>query len=374
MSTTGPHRRSDSVVAQVGVLGRIVECFSLHSLDSALASCRELIEQDAPLDVAVLGQFKAGKSSLLNTLVGAELLPVGVLPVTTVVTRLSGGPQTEARATYEDGRVEPIAVQRIADFVAEAGNPGNRRGVIFVDVQTPALAELIGLRLVDTPGLGSILAYNTQSTQVWLPHVAVALLVISADRPLADEDRKLLIEVRRHAPRVAIILSKVDLLREHQRAEVEAFVRAGLAREGFDGATRILPFSTRQQTQRWKGQLWRELLVPIAQRIEAERARALRHKLASLARAGREYLTVSLRAAERTEQQRAALKAAVLNESVREAVIRDELSLTAQRLSGATRSAFEAHFSPRRAGLTELLMRRAAEEMPAWRGNLATQR
>ncbi len=338
------------------------------------AACRELAERNAPLDVAVLGQFKSGKSSLLNALVAGDLLPVGVIPVTTVVTRLRAGPRCAASVTFLDGRVEPIAVEAVADFVSETGNPGNRRGVVCVDLQTPALAELDGLRLVDTPGLGSILAHNTQSTRDWLPHVAVALVAISADRPLADEDRRLLAEVRRQAPRVAVLLTKVDLLSEAQRAEVEAFVRDGLRREEVDDGTPILPFSTRSQTPHWRGRLTNELLLPVARQIDAERDRVLDHKLAALKLACREYLSVALAAAERTQAQREALKTAVLNESVREALIRDELALTSHRLIGATRPAFEAQLQPRQSELTKRLLLHARGELPRWRGNLAVQR
>lgn len=359
---------------ELAALAQVIERFALGNLLPSLEACRALSEHDAPLDVAVLGQFKSGKSSLLNALVASDLLPVGVLPVTTVVTRLSAGERCAARVTFLDGRVEPVAVEAIADFVAETRNPGNRRQVACVDLQTPALSDFDGLRLVDTPGLGSILAHNTQSTQDWLPHVAVALVVVSADRPFADEDRRLLADVRRHAPRVAIILSKVDLLSESQREEVEAFVRRGLRRQQLDDGTPILPFSTRTQTQHWKHRLSSEVLLPLARRIDAERDAALRHKLAALTQACREYLSVALRAAERTHEQRKALKAAVLGESVREAVIRDELSLTSQRLIGATRPAFEVQLKPRQADLAESLVERARKELPGWRGNLAVQR
>lgn len=355
-------------------LAEVAKRFALHNLQPSIAACRELAERDAPLDVALLGQFKSGKSSLLNSLVGEELLPVGVLPVTTVVTRLSAGERCAARVTFVDGRVEPISLDAVADFVAESRNPGNCREVACVDVDTPALGELKGLRLVDTPGLGSVLAHNTRSTQDWLPHVAVALVVMSADRPLSEEDRRLLDDVRRHAPQLAIILSKVDLLNESQRAEVEAFLRQGLGREMVGDGTPILPFSTRTQTDFWKSRLSSELLLPLARQLDAEREAALRHKLTGLTQACREYLTVALRAAERTQEQRDVLKDAVLGESVREGVIRDELSLTSQRLVGATRAAFEAQLKPRQAELAESLVGRAKQELPGWRGNLAVQR
>lgn len=140
----------------------------------------------------MFGQFKSGKSSLLNALLGQDILPVGVLPVTALITRVSAGDCPSAEVTHLDGGRERIALGQIADFVEEARNPRNRRQAAIVDVNTPSLAGLAGLRLVDTPGLGSVFSHNTESTRSWLPNVAVALLAISVERPLSDEDKNCL--------------------------------------------------------------------------------------------------------------------------------------------------------------------------------------
>jgi hypothetical protein len=74
-----------------------------------------------------------------------------------------------------------------------------------VDVQMPALRDWTDLRLVDTPGLGSTFEHNTLATKEWLPNTATALIVVSADRPLSDEERRLIAEVRNLAPRVWVV-------------------------------------------------------------------------------------------------------------------------------------------------------------------------
>ena len=78
-------------------LSEIAEGMGLEALRPQLDACRNQLEGGGAFDVAVYGRFKAGKSSLLNHLAGAEALPVGVVPVTAVITRLRYGP--EARAT-----------------------------------------------------------------------------------------------------------------------------------------------------------------------------------------------------------------------------------------------------------------------------------
>lgn len=104
------------------------------------------------------------------------------------------------------------------------------------------------------PGLGSIFAHNTQSTRDWLPNVAIALVAVRAERPLSDEDHRLIADLRPHTPRIALVLTKVDLLTEPQRDEVRTFVSEQLAKDG--GAdVPILMFSTREQPQRWLAQL-----------------------------------------------------------------------------------------------------------------------
>jgi len=276
------------------------------------------------------------------------------------------------RLSLLDGSAEAVSVDRIGEFVTEAQNPGNRRRVAVVDVLTPALRDWPGVRLVDTPGLGSVFAHNTRATRDWLPNAAVALVAVSAERPLSDADRRLIEEARQAAPRVAVLLTKVDLLSDADRAEVIGFLEVRL-REQFGGAVPVLPFSTRENTEQWIARLKDEILGPVAGDITHERQAALAHKLAGLTRACRGYLTVALRAADQAEADRDRLRAAVLDESVRADVLRDELALAEQRLRSAARPAFEglllAHHGPVRDDLREAL----AAELRTWKGNLAEQ-
>jgi GTP-binding protein EngB required for normal cell division len=363
---------SAGLVGQLGVVTAVVRQFGLASLEPAARACEALSADEAPLDVAVLGQFKSGKSSLLNAVLAEPLFPVGAVPVTAVVTRAAAGPGRAVRVGYLDGSAEEVAPARLAEFVTEAGNPGNRRRVAVVDVVTPALGDLPGVRLVDTPGLGSVLAHNTEATRAWMPNVAVALVTVGAERPLSDEDRRLVAEALQTAPRVVVVLTKVDLLTEAERAEVTAFLDGAL-RESFGAGVRVLPFSCRAEPEKWVGALREAVLLPVAQDVAGERRSALALKLASLAGACRGYLEVGLRSAERADADRERLRAAVLDESVNAAVIRDELRLAELRVCEGTRPAFERVLLPRRPALERRLGGALAAELRAWRGNLAEQ-
>ena len=127
-----------------------------------------------------------------------------------------------------------------------------------------------GLLLVDTPGLGSALPHNTEATRAWLPNVAAAIVAISSERPLSDEDLRLVAEARQTAPRVVVLLSKVDPLSAEEREQVLHFMEHKLF-EKFAAEIEVLPFSSRVDTERWLCQLRERILLPIAGDVPAPR-------------------------------------------------------------------------------------------------------
>ena len=149
--------------------------------------------------VACLGQFKRGRSTLINALLEHDLLPTGVLPVTAVVTVVRWGEHASARVRLRDGDWRPIALGEVADYVAEDRNPENAKGVMGVEVFAPSVLLRGGMCLVDTPGIGSVFAENTGATRDFVPHIDAVLVVLGADPPISgaeldssggrDEDR-----------------------------------------------------------------------------------------------------------------------------------------------------------------------------------------
>lgn len=353
-------------------LKNAVDRFRLTNLEPMVRACEALECDQAPLDVAVLGQFKSGKSSLLNALIGSDLLPVGVTPVTAVVTRLVAGPSVSVRITNLDGRMESVPAERISEFVTESGNPDNRRRISIVDIETPALLQWPGLRLVDTPGLGSTFGHNTQATKDWLPNVAAALVVVSSDRPLSDEDRRLIDEVQQLAPRVWLILSKVDLLSDIQQIEVIDFLRSQL-REFAKGDLPIIPFSIRQDRDGSVRRVQHEIFRPLVEDPARERRAVFKRKVQTLAEAGVAFLHVALQAAVQQSADRERLRAAIFDETVQESVLRDELALAARYMRERIRPTFERQFEPFKEPLRSRLVAALRTEMRSWKGHLEKQ-
>ncbi|HVV51380.1 MAG TPA: dynamin family protein [Polyangia bacterium] len=175
--------------------------------------------------VVCLGQFKRGKSTLLNALVGAAILPAGVAPVTSVVTVIRYGERIAARVRTRASDWREVSPDSLADYVSEDRNPGNSKGVTGVEVFAPAALLRKGLCLVDTPGIGSVFSENTAATHEFLPQVDAALAVLGADPPVTGDELALLQEVSKRVPHLVYVLAKADRLSDAERGEALIFTK-----------------------------------------------------------------------------------------------------------------------------------------------------
>lgn len=173
--------------------------------------------------VACVGQFKRGKSTLLNALVGESVLPTGVVPITAAVTVIRYGDQVSARVRFGERDWEECDAYNLATYVSEEQNPGNEKGVTGVEVFVPHPLLGSGLCLVDTPGIGSISEANTATTRAFVPHIDAALVVLGADPPITGEELALIQDVAREVRELLFVFNKADRTSERERAEAIRF-------------------------------------------------------------------------------------------------------------------------------------------------------
>jgi GTP-binding protein EngB required for normal cell division len=187
--------------------------------------------EDNHLEVALFGRVSSGKSSLLNALLGTDVLPVGVNPITAVPTKLRYGPTLRAAVTFGDGRSEIVPIEELASLVTEQGNPGNLRNVVRALVEVPSRRLKQGIVLVDTPGLGSLARKGAAETLAYLPVCDLALLLIDAGTTLNEEDIGTLRLLYEAGIPALVLLSKSDLLAEGDLHRTVTYVRDELHRE-----------------------------------------------------------------------------------------------------------------------------------------------
>jgi GTP-binding protein EngB required for normal cell division len=343
--------------------------FQMISLNRQLEVARALLEENPPIDVAVMGQFKAGKSSFLNSLIGQNVLPVGAIPVTTAITRLQYGNKKGALVRHFDGSTTEVTLTDIAQFTSEAKNPGNDKNVAIVDIELPSLQKYPGLRLVDTPGLGSVYKYHQSTSEHWLPAVGTALLAVSSDRPLSEHDLELIRELTSHTPNIILLLTKADILSPVQQQEVVSFFQQTLQRE----LHRTLPvylYSTKSNTKEYKQRMEEDIFKTICANRDSEFLRILHYKVRSLSQNCLSYLRIALHSSMQADLNRDNLHAQIINEKVNESLMRDELGIISREHQRQTRPLIETYLEQFYLPMTKKVVRKLRGDITSWKGNL----
>ncbi len=182
-------------------------------------------------NLAVVGRFNRGKTSLMNAMLGMDRLPTGVVPLTSVITEVSYGSVPKAVLHYQHTSLfMDVPLAELPRHITERGNPGNAEGVSVAEVQLPADILRLGFHFIDTPGLGSAIAENTRTTQRFLPEADAIVLVTSYDSPLSEEECRMLEQLHASGRSCFVVLNKQDAVGAAERADVLAHVRERLGR------------------------------------------------------------------------------------------------------------------------------------------------
>ncbi|MET3901909.1 dynamin family protein [Paenarthrobacter sp. 4246] len=209
--------------------------------------------QDPSVRVIVVGEFKQGKSQLINALVNAPVCPVDDDIATTVPTVVrqgdpasavvlvpaaDGGTLEGARAELEsDGHErtlerQPVQLDHLADYVSEKGNPGNTKNIVAAEVVLPRKLLAGGLTVVDSPGVGGLGSTHALTTLTALPTAHAMVFVSDASQEYTEPEMRFLRQAMRISPNVVCVLSKTDLYPSWR--QIEDLDRKHLAEVGPD--------------------------------------------------------------------------------------------------------------------------------------------
>ncbi|AXT86573.1 Isoniazid-inducible protein iniA [Aeromicrobium sp. A1-2] len=228
------------------LLARTAEIASQANRNDLVARIDALMArvQDPTMRVVVVGQFKQGKSALVNALINASVCPVDDVVGTAVPTIVSYGATASATLFTEiDGiegvQAKDIPVTRLKEHVTEAAT--EREGVrpVRVEVAVPSPALAGGLVLVDTPGVGGTSQAHSASTLTMLPGADAVLMLSDASQEYTDPELAFLKQSISLCPTVTCVLSKIDP-HPHWRQIAEAD-RRHLSKAGLDLS--LLPVS-----------------------------------------------------------------------------------------------------------------------------------
>ncbi|WP_448071354.1 dynamin family protein [Georgenia yuyongxinii] len=281
--------------------------------DGDRADLRRRLEQtrhrllDPSIRVIVVGEFKQGKSMLINALVGASVCPVDddIATAVPTVVRHGAEPSAVVLVPGPGGDDAEPAVQRrpvpLADlpaYVGEAGNPGNVKGLLGAEVTLPRAILAGGLAIIDSPGVGGLDSAHALTTLTALPTADAMLLVSDASQEYTEPEVAFLRQSMRVCPNVAGVLSKTDLY--PQWRQVAHIDRGHLAK--VDKDIPLFPVSSvlRLQAGRAKSQElneesgFPELVTYLRREIVGQAERLQRRSVAQDLHSTAEHLALSL--------------------------------------------------------------------------------
>jgi len=219
--------------------------------------------------VACVGQFKRGKSTLINALIGASILPAGVVPVTTVPTVIRHGDHPRARIRFQSEGWSAVPLDKLDEYVSEDKNPENTKAVAGVEVFFPSSLLASGMCFVDTPGLGSVFAGNTAATNDFIPHIDAAMIVIGADPPISGEELAIVETVAKQVSNLLFVLNKADRVGPGELATATAFARRVLEKRLNRPVPMIFETSATEQIEnRGSGRGWSKLVAALQELVE----------------------------------------------------------------------------------------------------------
>jgi predicted GTPase len=213
------------------------------------SSSRDLLARlaDDRFNLMLVGRFSRGKSTLINAILGRPFLPTGILPLTSVITTVRYGSRPQVVLNFRNsGLRRDIQLSQLAEYVTQQANPGNVKGLAYAEIELPVELLRRGLFFVDSPGLGSSIVENTETTERFFPEADAFVLITSYDSPLSEEENRALLRIRQRDRVLFVIANKHDTVSGDEREQVLEFVKNRLARYSFSREPQVFSVSARR--------------------------------------------------------------------------------------------------------------------------------
>jgi small GTP-binding protein len=186
--------------------------------------------QEERFALVVLGEFNHGKSTFVNALCGAAILPAGITPTTATINHLQWAETPRARAHLTDDTEKEVDPKALADWVTIEGREASH--VKYVEIGWPAEILKEKVTLVDTPGVNDINEQRAEITYSYIPRADAVIFLLDGAQVLKQSERAFLEQriLRRSKDKLIFVLGKIDLLAPDEREEALRYCREHLGR------------------------------------------------------------------------------------------------------------------------------------------------
>ena len=226
-------------------LGTLAEGAHMHSLSKEIAQERLPMLKGGRITLVVLGEFNHGKSTVINALLGDEVLPMGITPTTAVITHLvhASEPIVTVQPPHH-GEPFTIPYEEMERAVKESGEEGKEPE--YIEIGYPNQVLRSSLVLVDTPGVNDISRQKVEITYGYLPRADVILYVLDATQVLKKSEVTFIKDrlLKSSSDRILFVLNKIDALSPEDIEEVVEYARERLT--AILGDVQLFAFSGRR--------------------------------------------------------------------------------------------------------------------------------
>ncbi|WP_437689938.1 dynamin family protein [Sorangium sp. So ce176] len=226
------HSRKDDVTGALRDLVVFAESLGARSVATRITN--DLVKKlDADrFHLVVVGEFNHGKTTFVNALLGASILPVGVTPTTAVIHHLEYAADPRAEVVYASGERNSLPFEDVRAFTVGGERSSGAGEVKFLEVGYPA--ELLRERvvLVDTPGVNDLSLQRADITYSYIPRSDAVLFLIDAGQPLKESERVFLQDklLGQSRDKILFVVTKRDIWSQDEEVEALAYIRSELGK------------------------------------------------------------------------------------------------------------------------------------------------
>lgn len=221
-------RLKDELLTALRDVARLADETGMQTLTSELLRERIPKLEEERFVLVVLGEFNHGKSTFVNALLGASVLPAGITPTTATINHLVYADKPCAKAVLLDETQRVVDPKALSEWVTIEGSKAEK--VRYVEVGWPADILRDRVTLVDTPGVNDINEARAEITYNYIPRADAVLFLLDSSQVLKQSERSFLEQriLRRSRDKLLFVIGKADLLSPEERAEATRYVRDNL--------------------------------------------------------------------------------------------------------------------------------------------------
>ena len=226
----------DAILVELRDVARLAEVSGMSTLARDLSHTRIPKLEQERFTLVVLGEFNHGKSTFVNALLGATVLPAGITPTTATINHLVYAPEPTARAVMQDESVRVLGKpdpKTLGEWVTIDGQrAGLQDQLRYVEVGWPADILKDRVTLVDTPGVNDINEARAEITYNYIPRADAVLFLLDGVQVLKQSERAFLEQriLQRSKDKLIFIVGKADLLSKEELEDALRYCRQNLSK------------------------------------------------------------------------------------------------------------------------------------------------